>query len=62
MGRIGQIGGMSWESTRSYYTSLNGLNGLNELTAQRFGPWHQPRALIDSLGLSEIVGLQRRDG
>ena len=56
------IGGMSWESTRSYYTSLNGLNGLNELTAQRLGPWHQPRALIDSLGLSEIVGLQRRDG
>jgi aspartate racemase len=52
MKRIGLIGGISWESTRSYYTQLN------ELTAQRLGAWHQPRVLIDSLDFSEIVALQ----
>lgn len=52
MKRIGLIGGLSWESTRSYYSLLN------EMTAERSGPWHQPRVLIDSLDFSEIVALQ----
>ena len=51
--RIGLIGGMSWESTRTYYSLLN------ELTAASLGPWHQPLVLVDSLDFSEIVGLQR---
>jgi aspartate racemase len=51
--RFGLIGGMSWESTRTYYSLLN------ELTAASLGPWHQPLVLVDSLDFSEIVGLQR---
>ena len=53
--RIGLIGGMSWESTRSYYTALN------EITAQRRGPWSQPPVIIDSLDFKEIVELQNSD-
>jgi aspartate racemase len=52
--RIGLIGGMSWESTATYYTMLN------QFSAQASGAWHQPRVLIDSLDFSEIVALQRR--
>lgn len=52
--RIGLIGGLSWESTSSYYRLLN------EITADQRGAWHQPRVLIDSLDFSEIVGLQQR--
>lgn len=51
--RIGLLGGMSWESTRTYYSLLN------ELTAASQGAWHQPLILIDSLDFSEIVRLQR---
>ena len=51
--RIGLLGGMSWESTRTYYSLLN------EFTAASRGPWHQPLILIDSLDFSEIVALQR---
>jgi aspartate racemase len=50
--RIGLIGGMSWESTRSYYSLFN------QLTSERMGPWHQPRLLVDSIDFSEIVALQ----
>ena len=53
MKRIGLLGGMSWESTGAYYALLN------ERTAQRLGPWHQPRVLVDSVDFSEIVSLQR---
>ena len=52
MKRIGLIGGLSWESTSSYYAMFN------QLTAGRSGPWVQPKLLIDSLDFSEIVGLQ----
>ena len=51
--RIGLIGGLSWESTASYYRELN----------RRFrGPseWSQPTVLIDSLDFAEVVELQRR--
>ncbi len=52
MKRIGLIGGMSWESTRTYYSLFN------EVTAQTSDPWVQPRLLIDSLDFREIVDLQ----
>ena len=53
MKRIGLIGGMSWESTSSYYTMFH------RLTSGTAAPWVQPRLLIDSVDFSEIVSLQR---
>ena len=53
--RIGLIGGLSWESTSSYYRLLN------EFTARDLGAWHQPHVIVDSLDFSEIVQLQQRD-
>lgn len=52
MKRIGLIGGLSWESTASYYAMFN------QLTSETSQPWVQPRLIIDSLDFSEIVGLQ----
>jgi aspartate racemase len=52
--RIGLIGGISWESTASYYSLLN------KMTAQRLGAWNQPLVLIDSLDFSEVVAYQRK--
>jgi amino-acid racemase len=50
--RIGIIGGLSWESTASYYRFLNELFvGVNE--------WSQPQLLIDSVDFGAIVPLQR---
>ncbi len=53
MKRIGLIGGMSWESTASYYALLN------RLAAQARGPWCQPALVIDSLDFSEVVHYQQ---
>lgn len=52
MKRIGLIGGLSWESTASYYALLN------QLTAQCEGPWQQPLVTIDSVNFGDIVRLQ----
>jgi aspartate racemase len=52
MKRIGLIGGLSWESTSTYYAMFN------RLTSQTSDPWVQPRLLIDSLNFREIVDLQ----
>jgi aspartate racemase len=50
--RIGIIGGLSWESTASYYRYFNQLfSGANE--------WSQPQLLIDSVDFGAIVPLQR---
>jgi aspartate racemase len=50
--RIGIIGGLSWESTASYYRYCNELfEGANE--------WSQPQLLIDSIDFGSIVPLQR---
>jgi aspartate racemase len=50
--RIGLIGGLSWESTASYYRYFNELFvGANE--------WSQPQLLIDSVDFGAIVPLQR---
>ena len=54
MKRIGLIGGISWESTASYYSLLN------KMTAQEYGAWKQPALLIDSLDFSEIVAYQQK--
>lgn len=53
MKRIGLIGGLSWESTASYYRLLN------EFTSKEWGAWQQPTLLIDSLNFQLIVELQR---
>jgi aspartate racemase len=52
MKRIGLIGGLSWESTASYYALLN------RMTAQEHGVWKQPALSIDSLDFCEIVAYQ----
>ncbi len=50
--RIGIIGGLSWESTASYYRYFNELfEGANQ--------WSQPQLLIDSVDFGAIVPLQR---
>lgn len=50
--RIGIIGGLSWESTASYYRYFNELFvGANE--------WSQPQLLVDSVDFGAIVPLQR---
>jgi aspartate racemase len=50
--RIGIIGGLSWESTASYYRYFNELFvGANE--------WSQPQLIIDSVDFGTIVPLQR---
>jgi len=46
--RIGLIGGLSWESTASYYRYFNELFvGANE--------WSQPQLVIDSVDFGAIV-------
>ena len=50
--RIGVIGGLSWESTASYYRYFNEFfSGGSE--------WSQPQLLIDSVDFGTIVALQR---
>jgi aspartate racemase len=50
--RIGLIGGLSWESTASYYRYFNELFvGANE--------WSQPQLVIESVDFGAIVPLQR---
>jgi aspartate racemase len=50
--RIGIIGGLSWESTASYYRYFNELYvGANE--------WSQPQLIVDSVDFGTIVPLQR---
>lgn len=52
--RIGLIGGMSWEATACYYRYFNQLfSGPS--------PWSQPRVLIDSVDMGELVAYQRSD-
>ena len=50
---IGMIGGMSWESTTSYYQALN------TLTNQRLGGFHSAKICLYSVDFAEIEALQR---
>lgn len=51
--RVGLIGGLSWESTTSYYRYFH------EYFSSGVSEWSQPRLLIDSLDFGEIVALQQ---
>jgi aspartate racemase len=52
---IGLIGGMSWESTVSYYQLIN------REVQQRLGGLHSARIVISSVDFAEIEALQRAD-
>lgn len=49
---IGLLGGMSWESTASYYSLIN------EAVSQRLGGIHSARILLSSVDFAEIAALQ----
>lgn len=55
MKTIGMLGGMSWESTQSYYSALN--RGIN----QALGGLHSARIIMHSVDFAEIAELQARD-
>ncbi|WP_150303885.1 aspartate/glutamate racemase family protein [Pseudomonas saliphila] len=55
MKTIGMLGGMSWESTQSYYSALN--RGIN----QALGGLHSARIVMHSVDFAEIAELQARD-
>ena len=48
-GRIGLIGGMSWESTASYYAYAN------RLSRKEPSSWTQPRMVIDSIDFHDLA-------
>ena len=52
--KIGLIGGLSWESTATYYKYFNQL-------ASRQTNWSQPEIIIDSLDFGLIVPLQQEE-
>lgn len=54
MRQLGVLGGMSWESTASYYRLLN--QGVRE----RLGGLHSAPLLVHSVNFAEIAELQRR--
>lgn len=55
MKTIGLLGGMSWESTRSYYTALN------EGVKAALGGLHSARIVLHSVDFEEIETLQHQD-
>ncbi len=56
MKTIGLIGGLSWESTATYYRRLN------ELTRDHLGGHHSAKILLHSLDFAEIEQLQVSGG
>ncbi|WP_404366928.1 aspartate/glutamate racemase family protein [Marinobacter sp.] len=54
MKTIGMLGGMSWESTQSYYRAIN--QGINAA----LGGFHSARILMYSVDFAEIEALQRQ--
>lgn len=55
MKKLGLIGGMSWESTVSYYQMIN--RAVNE----KLGGFHSAKILLSSVDFAEIEGLQRAE-
>ncbi|REG85859.1 aspartate/glutamate racemase family protein [Marinomonas pollencensis] len=53
MKTIGIIGGMSWESTASYYSALN------QGVAQSLGSWHSAKVIINSVDFKDIKEQQQ---
>jgi aspartate racemase len=56
MKTIGLIGGMSWESTATYYRILN------ETVKERLGGLHSARIILHSVDFAEVERLQRQQG
>lgn len=55
MRTIGLLGGMSWESTASYYAAIN------QAVAERLGGLHSARVVVVSVDFAEIEALQRAE-
>lgn len=55
MKTIGLLGGMSWESTASYYRIIN------ELTKQRLGGFNSAKIIMLSINFAEIETLQAQE-
>ena len=55
MKTIGLLGGMSWESTVSYYTRLN------ELINEQLGGLHSAKIKLASVDFEEIEHCQKKD-
>ena len=55
MRTIGLIGGMSWESTASYYRVIN------EAVRARLGGLHSARLVLHSVDFAEVAALQRAE-
>jgi aspartate racemase len=55
MRTIGLLGGMSWESTATYYRRIN------EQVRHRLGGLHSAELLMRSVNFEDIVGLQKAD-
>jgi aspartate racemase len=53
MKTLGLLGGMSWESTQTYYQLLN------QQVAQRLGGLHSAKVILDSLDFADVEVLQR---
>lgn len=53
MKTIGLIGGMSWESTRSYYENIN------RIVNQKLGGFHSAKIVMVSVDFAEIEALQQ---
>src|SRR5687768_15083387 len=53
MRTVGLLGGMSWESTASYYRLIN------EAVRNRLGGLHSARLLLYSVDFEQIARLQR---
>ncbi|WP_407332965.1 aspartate/glutamate racemase family protein [Enterovibrio sp. 27052020O] len=53
MKTIGLIGGMSWESTATYYRLLN------QMTKETLGGHHSSKIILSSVDFAEIEALQR---
>jgi len=54
MKTIGLLGGMSWQSTRSYYELLN------EMVAERLGGLHSAEILMRSVDFASLEAAMRR--
>jgi len=54
MKTIGLIGGMSWESTQTYYRLIN------QQVRERLGGLHSARILLYSVDFAEIEALQHK--
>jgi len=52
---IGLIGGMSWESTLTYYRFIN------EAVKERLGGFHSAKVILYSVDFHEVEALQRAD-